>query len=586
LDLNKDSYLMVEVMHTQTKQRLAAILAADAVGFSRLMHDDEEATVATLDEFREVFRIAIEANAGRVIDMAGDSILAIFDSAFGAVNAANQAQSELARRNEALPTARQMKFRVGVNLGDILVKDDGTIYGDGVNIAARLQSMANPGGINVSGSVFDSVHTKLAGPFNFRGEHVLKNIATPVPIYSIGSDAPGELAVEASPRAESAHSTLPKVNVKPLVIISGGAELSELAAGLHQDIVSGLTKQTAIEVTSGEGSATEHTAADFQLEGNIRGAGERVRLAFNLLEVATGRQAWSERYDRTLSDVFELEDEISRNVASAVRLRIKARVFEKLRDTSNDRLSTPDLLSKAAGYLVSSYSHNEEIAEILALALNRMPEHSMARAMMVFCRHRQFEFSPEAIPESVIADMSEQSQRALALDGSSFFAHLMIALVQQDLHGNFAAALLHAESARSLNPAFSQATAMLGIAKIHLGETAAGIALLQQAITTAPEDPHRFRHFRELALGHFVAGDLPQAATTIDQLCHLAPGLLRNEFIAVPILWHGGRREEAKRRMTLLLTKFPALTFRSRRPTYMRDATAFDEGLAAAGLPA
>ncbi len=167
------------------RQKLAAILAADVAGYSRLMGDDVPATIATLDEHRGVFRQHIEANSGRVVDMPGYSVLAVFDSAIGAAKTAVDVQGELAKRDESLPEHRRMLFRVGVNLGDIIERGDGSVYGDGVNVAARLEAMASPGGVNVSGSVFDSVHSKLSVPFDFLGEHEVKNIAEPVRIYRV-----------------------------------------------------------------------------------------------------------------------------------------------------------------------------------------------------------------------------------------------------------------------------------------------------------------------------------------------------------------------------------------------------------------
>ena len=161
------------------------MLVADVAGYSRLMGDDERATIATLDEFRAVFREHIESNDGRVIDMAGDSVLAVFDSANAAVSAAIDAQAELGKRNEGFPDDRIMEFRVGVNSGDIQEKSDGTIYGDGVNVVARLEAMARPGGVNVSGSVFDSVRSKAGVSFDYLGEHEVKNIAEPVRAYRV-----------------------------------------------------------------------------------------------------------------------------------------------------------------------------------------------------------------------------------------------------------------------------------------------------------------------------------------------------------------------------------------------------------------
>ncbi len=496
----------------EARERLAAILAADVVGYTRLMRADDRATVATLDEYRGVFRQRIEAHGGRVVDMAGDSVLAIFDSATGAVKAAAEAQSELAKRNEALPEDRQMVFRIGVNLGDILEKDDGSVYGDGVNVAARLEALASPGGVNVSGSVFDSVRAKVASSFAFGGEQELKNVADPVAVYrmDMGEDRPpGERISKPKPAASNER---PTVAVLPFKIISGGEETASLAEGLREDIINGLTKQTAIAVVSSAGAdsatALDLDGADFRLEGSVRASGERLRLSFTLFDSASQSQAWSERYDRKLDDIFDLEDEISQSVSSAVRIRIKAREFQKLRDTVNDALSVPELLSKAAGYFVTSHGHNDEAWETLRLATERMPENSMALAMSAFCRHRIFEFSVFEIPEDAKREIFSYVGKALSIDPSSFFARLIAALAHQDLNGDFETALMHAETSLELNSGFSQALAMAGIAKCHLGETEAGIEMLKRGIAATPEDPHRFRHFRELAVAHFMAGEV------------------------------------------------------------------------------
>ncbi len=298
-----------------------------------------------------------------------------------------------------------MVFRVGVNLGDILEKDDGSVYGDGVNVAARLESLASPGGVNVSGSVFDSVRAKVAASFAFDGERELKNVADPVAVYhmNMGEDrAPGERKTGAAKPKAGANADRPSVAVLPFKIISGGDETASLAEGLHEDIIDGLTKQTAIAVVSSVGAdsatALDLDGADFRLEGSVRASGERLRLSFTLFDSAGQSQAWSERYDRNLDDIFDLEDEISQSVSSAVRIRIKAREFEKLRNTDNDALSVPELLSKAAGYFVTSHGHNDEARETLRLATERMPDNSMALAMSALCQHRIFEFSVTDMP--------------------------------------------------------------------------------------------------------------------------------------------------------------------------------------------
>ncbi len=579
--------------HSAPVERLAAILAADAVGFSRLMHDNERDTLETLDAFRGVFRELIDQYHGRIVDMAGDSILAVFDSAIGAVNAASEAQTELARRNDALPDERRMWFRVGVNLGDILLKEDGTVYGDGVNVAARLQSMASPGGINISGSVFDSVRAKIDVPFTFLGEHELKNIAAPVPVYGIGATTDARTTSVQSAAGSQSERHRPSVVVMPLQVISGGGEISSLAVGLYQDILGSLTKQTALEVIGGERregvTVAPAATGDFQLDGGIRAAGGRLRLSFTLIETASRRQLWSERYDRQLSEMFELEDDISQKVSSTVRIRIKTGAFEKLRNTPNEQLSIADLLAKAAGLLIESYGHNDVIAEILRVALALNPDHSMANAMNVFCRYRTFEFSVFDLPEAINAQLLAQSHLALTQDNASYFAHLMAALIHQDLRGDFAAALVHAETALNLNPGFSQATAMAGIARIHLGDVDEGLRLLQSGLDAAPEDPHRFRHLRELGLGYLAAGEPTRAAAAIDKLMHQAPDMLRNELVAAPVYWQAGRHDDARQRIARALLSQPGLAQQNMRRVHAGSAALVAlvfEGLTEAGLPA
>ncbi len=213
----------------------------------------------------------------------------------------------------------------------------------------------------------------------------------------------------------------------------------------------------------------------------------------------------------------------------------------------------------------------------------------MANAMQVFCRYREFEFSALAQSDEIKTQLLEQSHRALALDNASYFAHLMAALIHQDLRGDLAAALVHAETALNLNPSFSQAMAMRGIIKIHLGEVEEGLRLLQTGIDAAPEDPHRFRHLRELGLGYLAHGDLDRALAVIDKLIHQAPDLLRNELIAAPVLWHAGRQADAAWRITQLLARQPELTLRNMRPMHVGSpalAALLAKGLTAAGMPA
>jgi adenylate cyclase len=508
----------------------------------------------------------------------------------------------LAERNEhyASQEKDQMVFRAGVNMGDVIIDGD-NLYGEGVNVAARLESIAKPGSVCVSSKIYEEVKRKLDLVFRDGGVQELKNIADPVSVYHVNvgeAEALGERERSGSEgerpsekKAEEA-SERPTVAVLPLKVISGDEEIVSLAEGLHEDIIDGLTKQTAIAVVSRLGvdnsASSDLVSADFRLEGSVRAASGRLRLSFALFDAASQSQAWSERYDRQLDNIFDLEDEISESVVSAVRIRIKARAFEKLRDTNNEALSVPDLLSKAAGYFVTSYGHNEEAAETLRLAIERTPENSMAIAMAVFCRHRMFEFSVFDLLEEVKSEVFSDVEKALSLNPSSFFARLIAAMAYQDLKGDYDTALMHAETSLELNSGFSQAMAMVGIAKCHVGETEKGIEMLQRGIAATPDDPHRFRHFRELAIAYFITGQLDQAVSTIDRLARQAPDLLRNQLVLASLLWHKGQKDDAKRHIGNLLRDYPDLNQRNMRPVRFADpqiAERFAQGLTKAGLP-
>lgn len=567
-------------------EKLAAILAADVVGYSRLMRFDERLTLATLDEYREVFREAINRHGGRVVDMAGDSVLAVFSSVSAAVGAAIEIQTTLAQRNAARDPDHAMAFRIGINLGDILEKDDGSIYGDGVNVAARLESLASPGGINISGAVYNSVRSKVPAVFEFIGEQALKNITNPVAVYRLlPESAASETRAETPQRAASGSAgSVPKIAVTPFTVISGNDEIESLAAGLYQDIVRGLTRQSAIAV-QGSSSAS---SADFRLDGTVRAAGDRLRLSFALVDTAADRQLWSERYDRHLDDIFDLEDEISFTVASTVRIQIKTRTFEKLRGTDNATLSNGDLLSKAAGYFVTTYEQNDDAAAALATVLAREPGNAMAQAMMVFCRYRTHEFSPLAPTARERSQLLEQIGTSLAADRRSYFAHLIAAIVHQDLLGDFAAARDHIETSLEINPGFAPASGTLGVINIHSGDREHGLHMLRNALAAAPEDPHRYRLYRELALAHFLLDETEESVTVIERLLRQAPELARNRLVAAALFAAAGRQEAAAAQIAELRQAFPGLRKGSARAAQFHDPAAaarFAAALHDAGLP-
>ena len=354
------------------RQRLAAILAADAAGFSRLMAADEQATVAALDAARAVFRSEIESHRGHVIDMAGDSVLAVFDTAAGAVTAAMAIQQTLNDASSAISDDRRMRFRIGVHLGDVIEKSDGTVYGDGVNIAARLQSIGTPGGLTVSGAVKTALGGRVHADFEDQGEQTVKNIPEAVRAYAIrlegevraparagrrtrrlvvtaGAGVALAVVIGASlwlapwrsrpdaPSPGQASLSLPSkpsIAVLPFENMGGDPEQSYFADGISEDLITDLSKIGGLFVIARNSTfAYKGKAHDvreiaralgvrYVLEGSVRRSGGDVRVNAQLIDATTGGHVWAERYDGDLKNIFGLQDKVTRNVVSALAVEL------------------------------------------------------------------------------------------------------------------------------------------------------------------------------------------------------------------------------------------------------------------------
>ena len=368
------------------KRKLAAILSADVAGYSRLMADDEAATLQSLNDSRALFRKRIEAHGGRLIDTAGDSILAEFPSAVEAVDCAVEIQHELAKRNSQLAEHRRMQFRIGINLGDVMEQEDGTVYGDGVNVAARLQALAEPGGICISGTAFDQVDGKLPLAFKSIGEQSVKNIAKPVRAYRmlakggsvnrhavsltaqrkavltlavlvvLGGGAAAFWKFHSSPAPSSSDQVSakqavldlpdrPSIAVLPFANLSGDPKQEYFADGITEDIITALSKiQRLLVIARNSTFQYKGKAVDVRqvsrdlgvrhvLEGSVRKEGSLVRVTAQLIDATTGTHVWSERYDRPLRDIFAVQDDITHRIVDALSVEMvegeQARAWRK-----------------------------------------------------------------------------------------------------------------------------------------------------------------------------------------------------------------------------------------------------------------
>ena len=336
------------------KRRLAAILAADVAGYSRLMGDDEEATLRALTECRAAMTSRIVGRGGRVVGTAGDALLAEFASVADAVTCAAEVQRELARRNEDQPQERRLEFRIGIHLGDVMVAGE-DIYGDGVNIAARLQEMGEPGGVCVSGTVHDSIRNKLGFAYDAAGEQSFKNIAEPVRAFHLRVGQPAQGTV--TPTTDS-QPHRPSLAVLPFANLSGDAEEDYFADGITEDLITEFSRFQELVVIArnsvfsykGRPIKVQEVGRElgvrYVLEGSVRKAGARVRVTAQLVEAATGHHLWAERYDRELEDVFAVQDEVTRNIVSTLAGKLDATERRRARSQSErtDNLEAYDLV--------------------------------------------------------------------------------------------------------------------------------------------------------------------------------------------------------------------------------------------------
>ncbi len=345
-------------------RKLAAILVADAAGFSRLMGEDEAATVQALNASRALFREHVRAHGGRLVDTAGDSVLSEFPSAVDAVACAVEIQEALTERNACLSEHRRMQFRIGVNVGDVIVQDDGTLYGDGVNVAARIQALAEPGGIALSEDAQRLVAGKLDVDFIYAGEHAVKNIPRPVRIWRV--PIAGQGAVVPNARPVFGLPFKPSIAVLPFNNMSGDPEQEFVADGLAEDLITALSRIHWLFVSARNSSFTfKGTAVSvgevarvlgvrYVVEGSVRKAGNRIRVTAQLIDAETGNHVWATRYDREIADIFVIQDEISEAFAAAIEPEIGQVERERARRKAPDSLDCWEHYQRGLWHLYSS----------------------------------------------------------------------------------------------------------------------------------------------------------------------------------------------------------------------------------------
>ena len=523
---------------TALRQRLAAILAADAAGYSRLMAHDDQATVAALDAARTLFRTRIEANQGRVIDMAGDSVLAVFETAAGAVSAALAVQHDLAAATADVPEDQRMRFRIGVHLGDVIEKADGTVYGDGVNIAARLQALAEPGGVTASESIHTAVRGKLAASFEDQGEQSVKNIPHPVRAFRVVADAPApaQQARAASPSRDR-FSGRPSILVLPFINMGGAPEQEFFADGLTEDILTDLSRFHELFVISRNSSfkykgqtvdvkkVARELGVHYVVEGSVRKAGNRVRITVQLIDAESDHHIWAERYDRDMEDIFAIQDEVTSGIVSTLPRRLEADARSRAERKLPANLAAYECVLEAKVlHHRSNRADNDRALRLIRHAIELDPGYGHARAWHACILGQQWGYGWCDDRAATEAAIEKELEVALGLDQNDSDVHRILAAVGV-MRNVLDQATFHQQRALALNPNDDLIVVQHGEVLTWLGEPESGIEWIRKAMRLNPYHPERFwfhlaraqfaaRHYADAieSLGHITSPDAMHCA--------------------------------------------------------------------------
>jgi len=554
------------VSGSDLRQRLAAILAADVAGYSRLMAVDERATVAALDAARSVFKSRIEANQGRVIDMAGDSVLAVFETASGAVSAALAVQQELGSSASAVPEDHRMRFRIGVHLGDVIEKSDGTIYGDGVNIAARLEGLAEPGGIAVSESIRTAVKGKVGASFEDRGEQRVKNIAEPVRAYRIlagGTSKSGSTASSLKPKLTLTDG--PSIAVLPFQNMSGDPEQEYFSDGITEDIITDLSKLSGLLVIARNSTFTyKGKPADVRevgkrfgvthvLEGSVRRAGDRVRITAQLLQSGTGHHVWAERYDRNLADIFAVQDDITREIVAALDVKL---VRGEQASAWRQLLQRPEALDayyRALDHLNRlTREANEEAARHFARVVHIEPDSPLGHLGLAWTELSAFRYGWS--DAGALERAAQLARKALEMDESCADAHALLGYYHL-LTGKHEQAISAGERSVALNPNHADNVANLACSYAVSGRPVQAVTHVRKAMRLSPVYPAWYLNI--LGFAHYILGQHDEAEEAVKLALQREPAYSDCRLILAAAHHARGRVDEARREAAAVLSHEP-----------------------------
>jgi len=624
------------------KRKLTAILSADVEGYSRLMGEDEEATVRTLTSFRTAFADLVQQFRGRVVDSPGDNILAEFTSVVDAVNCSVEIQRELAERNAELPYNRRMEFRIGVNLGDV-IEEQGRIYGDGVNIAARVESLAEAGGVCISGRAYDQVANKLGLEYENLGEHQVKNISTPIRVYRVLS-FPGAAAHRVVQAKETLGRTWrrravaiaavigfliviggvwqyylrrpsvepasvkkmayplpdkPSIAVLPFVNMSADPEQDYFSDGITEEIITGLSKVPRLFVIARNSTFTykgkpvkvqqvaEELGVQYVLEGSVRKAKGRVRITAQLVDATTGKHLWAEKYDRALKDIFALQDEIMMKVIAALQVKLTEGEQALIVAGGTNNFEAYAKFLQGVEYAKRFNRDGNLLARKMAqetIALD--PNYPRGYRLLATSHWLDVRLGISTSPKQSLAKAAELYQKVIALDPSDAVAHGFLGMVYT-LMRQHEKGIAEAEKAVAINPNAADAQCFFGLILHFNGRHNEAIEAITKAIRLNPFPPNWY--FMQLGFAYCHAGRYEEAIEALKKALRVSPDNLPAHTRLAATYSLSGREEEARAEAAEVLKinpKFSLQYFAKTLPYKNKaDIERYISALRKAGLP-
>ncbi len=582
-------------------RKLTTILAADVEGYTRLMRADEEATLKTLGEYREIIDGLIARHDGRVFSTGGDSVLAEFGSVVETVRCAISCQEEISRRNAKLTDDRKLLFRIGINIGDVMVRDD-DLFGDGVNMAARLEGLAEAGGVCISGSVFEQIKHKLLIDFEDMGHREVKNIAEPVHAYRaiMGGDRMSPAAPnEAEPFP---LQDLPSIAILAFDNLSGDPDQEYFADGIVEEITAALSKVRSFFVVARNSSFSfkgKHTeikqvsrqlGVRYVLEGSVRKSGNRVRITAQLIDGINDRHVWADQFDGTIEDIFDLQDQITESVVGAIEPRLRSSEIERSRRKPTANLNAYDCFLRALPHAhAMTQEGNDEALRLASRAIELDPRYASAMALAAWCYTLR-------VAHGWVDARQDEAHEALRLARAAIEVDkdvpeiLWLAGYTLGYFGSTPEEGIDLiDDALRLNPNSAQALVYSGWLRLYNGDATTAKVHFERALRLSPLDISAFRTHAGLAFSCLFLGRIDDAVSWSSKALHQNPKFTATHRVLAASLGHAGRLDEAHQVVEQLQALVPGLTVtRFGNETRFRHPEYFEllmDGLRKAGLP-